>query len=228
MAVELHLPDLPEVPIVIGGPAPAPAAFAPPRMAWPLRLWQGLTGYLPLLLMALLAGATWWLVKIAPSGSSAAPPAAPATDPDYTMQRFDVQRFAPDGRVRLRLEGRELRHYPDGDRIEIDQVEMQAWSPDGRQTSATARRAVSQGEASVVRLEGGAQLQGADSAGVAVQIDSDYLEALLEPEIVRTDQPVDINYGSNRLRAAGLSYDARSRLLEFQGPVRAVLQVPRR
>jgi lipopolysaccharide export system protein LptC len=226
MAVELHLPDLPEVPIAIG--APAPAAFTPPHMPWPLRLWQGLTAYLPLLLMALLAGATWWLVKNAPSGPSAAPTAAPATDPDYMMQRFDIQRFAPDGRVRVRLEGRELRHYPDGDRIEIDQVELRARSADGRLTTATARRAVSRGEVEVVRLEGGAQLQGEDRAGVAVRIDSDYLEALLGSEIVQTDRPVEVSYGSNRLRAAGLSYDARNRLVAFQGPVRAVLQVPRR
>ena len=55
--VELHLPDLPEVPLALTLPGqPAPAGAAPRRaMPWHLRLGEALGSYLPLLLMALLA-----------------------------------------------------------------------------------------------------------------------------------------------------------------------------
>lgn len=223
MSVELNLPDLPEVPISIGGPA-RPRE----RMPWPLRLRNALTSYLPLLLMAALALATWWLVKntpVAPPERSTAPAAGV---PDYTMRSFSVQRFGADGALKVQLDGRELRHYPADDRIEVDEVQLRAVAPDGRITTANARRALSNGAASELQLQGGAEVFGTDSAGQPVEIRSEFLHAFLATEIVRTHLPVQVTQGTNRLSAGGLEYDARSRLMRFQGPVRAVLQAPRR
>jgi lipopolysaccharide export system protein LptC len=222
MSVELHLPDLPEVPISIGRPGPRP------RRPWPLRLRDALSSYLPLLLMVALALATWWLLKNAPRPAPTAPTAGDAGIPDYTMRSFTVQRFAPDGRLRVQLEGRELRHFPVRDRIEIDELDLHAFAPDGRVTTASARRAVSNGRATEVTLEGGAVVDSVDSAGVAVQIRGEFLQALLDDRIVRTDQPAQLTQGPNRLSVGGLEYDGQRRLLRFSGPVQAVLQRPRR
>ena len=52
MAVELHLPDLPEIPLSLGPPhPPGPRA----RVPWHVRVQDVLSAYLPLLLMLLLA-----------------------------------------------------------------------------------------------------------------------------------------------------------------------------
>ena len=61
MSVELHLPDLPEVPISLGA-----MVGKAPRQSIATRLHEGLSSYLPLLLMALLALGSWWLVKNTP------------------------------------------------------------------------------------------------------------------------------------------------------------------
>ena len=61
MPVEIQLPDLPE--IAIGSRAYPPR---PQRQPWHLRWRDGLSSYLPLLLMGALALATWWLVKHTP------------------------------------------------------------------------------------------------------------------------------------------------------------------
>ncbi len=226
MPAELHLPDLPEVPISIGGGRPP----GPPRpvLPWHLRLREALGSYLPLLLMGTLALASWWLVRNAPGVPTERPATLQRTAPDYTMQRFVVQRFGADGQLRLQLEGRELRHYAAGtgtaERIEVDQVDLRAWSPDGRLTTATARRAVSNGDGSRVQLEGGAELLGTDDRGGAIEVKSEFLEALLAEGIVRTDQPVQVLHGTQRLSAAGLVYERERGLLRFAGPVRAVLQ----
>ena len=60
---------------------------------WYLRAIDTASTYLPLLLMALLALGTWWLVKNTPlfEGDRAAAP--PRHEPDYTMTQFMVQRF---------------------------------------------------------------------------------------------------------------------------------------
>jgi len=218
MPVEIQLPDLPDIAFG-GGPRRA--------MPWHLRLRDMLSSYLPLLLMAALALATWWLVKNTPG----APPDRSATVdtgvPDYTMQRFVLQRFAPDGRVTARLEGQALRHYPENDRIEVDALQLQAYAPDGRLTTATARQAVSNGAASELQLQGGAQVIGTDADGRPVTIRSEFLHAYLDTQVVTTDRPVEVVHGANRLRAGGLRYDGQQRVLDFQGPVRASLQVPR-
>lgn len=222
MAVELHLPDLPEVPISISLSRPRV------RPAWPIRVRDALSSYLPLLLMATLAMATWWLLKNTPVSPASTEPVAGPSVPDYTMRRFTVQRFGPDGRLRVQLEGREMRHFPADDRIEVDELDLRAIAPDGRVTTASARRAVSNGRASELQLRGGAVVDSTDLSGQPVQIRSEFLQAFTETEIVRTDQPVRVIQGANRLDAGGLDYDGRRRLLRFSGPVKAVLSSPGR
>src|SRR3954451_24775169 len=102
MSVELHLPDLPEVPIVLGAPPPAPAG-PQLRPAWPLRVRDALSAYLPLLLMALLALATWWLVKTTPTAPVLPDEVPLRHDPDYTMSQFALERFDAAGRLKVRV-----------------------------------------------------------------------------------------------------------------------------
>jgi lipopolysaccharide export system protein LptC len=222
MAVEIQLPDLPE--IAIGG---ASQRLPRARQPWPLRLRDGLSSYLPLLLMAALALATWWLVKNTP-GAPAEREATPDHGlPDYTMRSFVLQRYAPDGRPTARLEGRELRHYPGDGRIEVDALHLQAFLPDGRVIEATARHALSNDDASELQLQGGAEVLGTDSGGRPIEIRSEFLHAFVDTEIVRTHLPVTVKQGANQLRAGGIVYDGKRRRLDFQGPAHASLQVPR-
>ena len=109
MPAELHLPDLPEVAVSLGMP-PSPSAPAPagtprqaPALGWRVR--NALSAYLPLLLMALLAAGTAWLVRNTPGAGSPPSASAPRKEPDYTMQGFSIVRFGPDGHASIRIEG---------------------------------------------------------------------------------------------------------------------------
>lgn len=219
MTVELHLPDLPEVPISLGI-APGPARAAKP---WSLRVHDALSAYLPLLLMALLALATWWLVKSSP------PPPAMTTDrpvsaePDYTMTAFSLDRFDASGRLKLRIEGERLRHYPATDRIEIDAVQIRAVSPEGRVTLAHAERAIGNGDGSEVQLLGGAEVTSEDASGASLLMRGEFLHAFLVTERVKSHLPVTVLTAGAEMRAAGLEYDHATHRLDLVGPMRAVL-----
>jgi lipopolysaccharide export system protein LptC len=204
LSVELHLPDLPEVPISLG-----PAADAPPRAPtpWHLRLRDALSSYLPLLLMALLALATWWLVKNSPRPEAARPVAAVSSEPDYTMSQFAVERFDATGRLKLRIEGAQIRAY----------------APDGRVTLATAKRALGNGDGSEIQLLGGAEVTAQDGSGVPLVMKGEFLHAFLITERVKTHLPVSVRQGGSEFRAAGLEYDHAARRLDLKGPLRAVL-----
>ena len=225
--IELNLPDLPEVPIRLGTPPEPPLPGQPARRIrppWRVRLRDALTAYLPLLLMVLLALGTWWLVKNSPQPVAAEGPRLATGEPDYTLRGFHLQRFGPDGDLQLTLEGRQLHHYPDSDRIEIDEVRLLADSPQAPGSVATARRALANSKATEVQLRGGAQYRGRTPEGLAVEIDSEYLLIESVRQRVSTDQTVQLLVGAHRVRAGGLLWDHRSRVLELKPPIRSVLQ----
>ncbi|MCA3242769.1 MAG: LPS export ABC transporter periplasmic protein LptC [Rubrivivax sp.] len=192
-------------------------------MPWHLRLRETLSTYLPILLMAALALATWWLVKNSPKPPGEVAPRAVSADPDYTMSGFALERFAPDGRLMLRIEGAQMRHYPATDRIEIDGAQIQAWSPAGRLTRASAARAVGTGDGSELQLLGGAEVVGEDAAGVPLLMRSEFLHAFFIDERVESDRPVLVRHGATELRAAGLLYAHASQRLELKGPLKVTL-----
>jgi lipopolysaccharide export system protein LptC len=220
MGVELHLPDLPEVPISLGPlHASEPRVLAP----WHLRLREGLSSYLPLLLMTLLALATWWLVKNSPGAPGTTENRLMRTEPDYSMTQFALERFASDGALKLRVEGAQMQHFPATDRIEIEDVQIRAIAPNGRLTLAHAKRAISNGEGSEIQLMGGAEVTSQDEAGAPLVLRGEFLHAFLVTERVRTHLPVWIQRGSTDMRAGGLEYDHATGRLDLKGPVRAVI-----
>lgn len=224
MAVELHLPDLPEVPIALG---PVRGAPPRPRRPWHLRVRDAISAYLPLLLMTLLALFTWWLVKNTPSTPAPREAATPRSEPDYTMSQFVMERFDAGGRLKVRMAGAHMRHFPDTDRIEIEDVQIRAVAPEGRITVASARRALSNGDGSEVQLMGGARVTSTDAAGEPVQMSSEFLHAFFVEERVKSHLPVAVTVGSTALKAAGLDYDHGQRRLDLMGPMRAVFPPPR-
>ena len=227
---ELHLPDLPEVSVQLGLHEPEPAAGQPARVRqpWGHRILQGLSSYLPLLLMALLAAGTWWLVRNTPTAPGARAPAPPSQTPDYTMTGFAITRFAPDGQVALRIAGDMLRHFPATDRLEIDGVRIRATAPDGRTTDATARQAVANGDGSEIQLLGAAEVISQLPGGQRLEVRGEFLHAFLRFERLRSHLPVLVRHGGTEARAGGLDYDNRQRQLVLNGPVRATVLPPGR
>ncbi len=221
MAIELHLPDLPDVPISFG---PAPAAPVRAPLPWHVRARMALSAYLPLLLMLLLALGTWWLVRNTPGPEEARETAPLRSDPDYVMHGFEVERFDADGKLKVRIQGAQLRHYPDTDRIEVNDARIRAVGADGRVTLARADRALSNGDGSEVQLFGNAQVDGTGPRGEAIEFRGDFLHAFLKTERLRSHLPVWVRRGDSEFRAQGLAYDNLSGLLQLDGHMSALLK----
>lgn len=207
-------------------PADARRATAP----WPARLLDTATAYLPLLLMAMLALGTWWLVKNTPLFDAGTPAAPLRHEPDYTMQQFVVQRFAADGALRLQIEGEVLRHFPDTDTIEVETPRIRAFAPDGRVTNATAKQALANGDGSELVLTGGARVVSHPTAEAEpLEFRGEFLHLFIKTEQVRSHLPVAMTQGATELHADSMAYDNRARVLEFKGRVRATfMPLPRK
>lgn len=203
--------------------APVVRRYALP---WYQRALSALSAYLPLMLMALVALATWWLVKNTPVFQGARPASAARHIPDYTMRNFTVQRFAADGSLRLQIEGDEARHYPDTDTLEIDRARIRSMAPDSGVTLATAAQAISNGDGSEVQLTGHAHVvrqatQVGDEMLEEIDFKSEFLHAFLQTEQVRSHLPVTITRGSMRIEGASMNYDNLGRVAQFTGGVKA-------
>ena len=209
---------------------PVPTHERRTRAHWGVRMRDTISTYLPLLLMFLLALVTWWLARNAPQPEPPRVEGAPRHDPDYAMTGVLLQRFDAAGRLRLEVVGDQLRHFPDDDTIEVDNVRIRAFGRDDRLTLASARRAVTTSKADELRLEGGAQVR-----SDAVQADqqdiefaSEFLHLFVEARRVRTHLPVTLRVGTSDVRAAGLEYTEEPQVMQLQGPLHSVLQpVPR-
>lgn len=225
MAIDLDTLIQPLDPLPASGPQ-----NPPPRPRQPLwwRIGRWISAYLPVVLMALVALATWWLVRNTPRPVEPAAPEPVRHEPDYTMQGVMLQRFAPDGRLSVVVRGTQLRHYPDTDTLEIDGVTIRAIGPDGAVTVAAARRAVANGDATEVQLQGGANVvhEGATPAQ-RIEFDSEFLHAFLATEKLRSHLPVRVRQGTSELRVATLDYDNLARTGQFGGPVRARIELPK-
>lgn len=202
-------------------PAPAPRALIA-TAGWTTRLRDQVSAYLPLLLMALLALGTWWLVNNS-TVTGAERATGPARHvPDYTMGNFTVQRFAREGALRVQIEGTVLRHYPDNDTLEVDQPRIRAYAADGQVTVATAARAISNGDGTEVQLLGGAQVvRQAATPGDEVEFRGEFLHAFLDTQVVRSHLPVTVRRGAAVLNAATLDYRHADQRVQLNGRVRA-------
>jgi lipopolysaccharide export system protein LptC len=199
---------------------PAPSRSTAQVVWMPLR--EALASYLPIVMMVLLALATWWLVKNSPQPAAPAVERAVTHDPDYAMRGALLQRFDRDGVLRLQIEGDRMRHFPDTDAVEVDVVRIRAYAPDGSVTVATAKRAVAQSDGSDVQLMGGARVEReASGSAQALLFQSEFLHAFLDARLVKSHLPVTLRAGNSELRAAGFSYDDNTQVMQLQGPVRA-------
>ena len=200
-------------------PAPARRREAPPLL-WRL---QDLVGtYLPLLILALLAGFTWWLVKSTPLPDDADERRVLRHEPDYQMQGFELQRFKADGTLALQVRGREMRHYPDTDTLEIDGIELRAMGKDGTLTTAQAHQALSNADASEIRLQGDVQvrryaLAQAEQQPAQLEISGEFLQLNPLLEQMRSHLPVTLQAGQGRFSVQSFEYDNLSGQLQFHG-----------
>ncbi|KAF1019304.1 MAG: Lipopolysaccharide export system protein LptC [Paracidovorax wautersii] len=207
----------------------ATAARSPRHSHW-TRLRDMASLYLPVLIIGALALSTFWLVSNTPGPVDASRPQAVRSDPDYRMQNFAMRTYGADGHLKTEIKGDQGRHFPDTDRLEVDEARIRGYDAAGQLMTATARQAISlQGgdevelrkDAVVVR-EAGPNVQG--QMQPRMEFHGDELRAFPSDNKVQSDLPVLIIRGQDRITANRLDYDHNTRVVDLQGRVRGVLQ----
>ncbi|MES2944612.1 MAG: LPS export ABC transporter periplasmic protein LptC [Pseudomonadota bacterium] len=205
------------------------------RQCWTrvLRLWDRVSIYLPLLLMGGLALGTYWLVRNTPVTASVEASKEVKHDADYFMRNFNVKSFDDAGVLKSEIFGVEARHYPDSDTLEIDQARIRSLDGEGRVTTSTANRVLSNGDGSELQLLGNAlivrEASRDNSTGADIprmEFRGEFLHAFVNEERVKSHKPVVLTRGTDKFSGDTFAYNNLDGVIELKGRVKGLL-VPR-
>lgn len=191
--------------------------------------WERLSMYLPMILMGVLALGTYWLVRSTPMFATSSVEQPQGHAPDYLMEKFSVRTFDLEGRLKNEILGLEARHFPDTDTMEIEQVTIRNFNDKGHLTTATANRAVTNGDASEVQLIGNALVvreAAVDKSGQEIprmSLRSEFLHAYMETERVKSHKPVELTRGDDQFTAESMDFDNFDQVMQLHGRVRGTL-----
>lgn len=196
-------------------------------------LWERTIIYIPVLLMGLLALSTYWLVRNTPVSVAPEGQRAVSAEPDYYMRKFGIKTFDDAGQLKSDVSGAELRHYPETDTLEIDQALIRSYSLEGRLTTSTGDRALTNADGSEVQLIGNARVvreAAVDAAGgetPRLEFRGEFLHVFVNEERVKSHLPVVITRGSDQFAGDDFAYNNLDRVADLKGRVKGFL-VPRK
>ena len=184
------------------------------------------SSWLPLGVLAVLAGLTWWLDQLVQPASPRVSGAA-RHDPDLIVDNFSARAFGEDGRTLYTLVARKMVHYPDDNSAHLERLDFEAYQPQQpRMTIASDTGRMLEG-GDKVWFEGNVvMVRDADQRYEASKLTTDRLLVLPDDGVARTASPVLLQSDSGRVEAAGLELNNRTRVLKLDR-VRATYQ-PRR
>lgn len=181
--------------------------------------------YMPVVLMALLALASYWLLRLTPELGEPAPVRAERLEPDYVMSGFSVKVFEPDGRLRGEMAGREVRHRPDNATYEVDDARVRSLAEDGALTTASAQRIISNEAQTEFVLEGEARVVREPAADRGrMEIQGERLQFSAEPQRIWSELPVRVLRDRDELTADRFTHTTEPDVLDMQGRVRLRIQ----
>ena len=194
-----------------------------------LAIWDRLSIYLPIAVMGLMALGTYWLVQHSPKPAAQVVERPVRHEPDYFMKDFSVTTFVESGRLKSEVFGVAGRHYPDTDLLEIDRIRIRSYDDQGRLTTATANRALTDGDAVVVELFGNAVLvreaQPDKDGNIVPRIEfrGEYLHTNTETERVTSDKPVQLRRGNDVFVGDTMDFDNVNQIMVMQGRVKGLI-----
>jgi lipopolysaccharide export system protein LptC len=183
-----------------------------------------LASLLPLLAVALLAGVTYWLLRLN------MPPTPPATvgpkthTPDYFADDFSISMLDQTGATQYRIRAKTMVHYEDDENTDTTEPAIRVFSPGNPEVTSTARRGVINGDASIVDLYDQAQILRAPGRGdPPMRADSEHFRFFVNDDVVQTEKPVKLQRGQSVMTGNGMVYNNTTREIRLLGQVRGTI-----
>ncbi|MFI4981545.1 MAG: LPS export ABC transporter periplasmic protein LptC [Nevskiales bacterium] len=177
---------------------------------------------LPLVLLTLLAGATFWLERASQidDGSSNG---KKRHDPDFVVDNFTTRRFNLEGGLQHSLTAKKMLHYADDDTTDVTAPSLTYYGhiPPTRLTSLQA--SVSK-DGKEVRLTNDVRMVREASADrPELVVTTSELKVFPDDEQARADVPVTIVDGQSTVHGTAMEADNRAQIFTLKGRVQGTI-----
>jgi lipopolysaccharide export system protein LptC len=179
---------------------------------------ERLTLYLPVLLMGMLALASYWLLRATPPSPGPATARTEVHHPHHVMRQFSVRTHGAGGALKTEVLGSEARLFPDDGSMEVDNPRVRSFSPDGVLTTLAGEHGwVNKAHDEFVLRRNARVVRQAATLPNGQQL------SRLDTHRVLSDEPVVLLRGADRLSGNRLDYNDEQRVAVLTGRVRAQL-----
>lgn len=176
--------------------------------------------WLPILVLALAAGGTWWLLR------QVTPPVlqkpAPATHiPDYYFTDATVTTLNDHGKPEAVMTAPRMLHHPGDDSVEVFAPRVEYFIAGGQPWHLQADHALLPSGGKLVELDGHVEMQRVgNNGGPPLIIHTDKMNVDLNTKIATTADPVEILQGNSRMTAVGMTAYMQDNRLQLKANVR--------
>lgn len=186
-----------------------------------LRLW------LLVLFVGLATLASYWILEIIRSHDNNGDLAV-RTRMDYYVDNFNFVKMLPSGQNKYRIVGSKLIHYPNDDHADVTLPVMTNLDPDVPPMSARAERGVikniaNQTENEVHLYEKVVVNRPLSAKSSHLQLNTEYLLAYPDKNIMKTDLPVEIISGATVTTGVGMIANNATQQMEIFSHVYSVI-----
>lgn len=183
-----------------------------------------ITAIIAILLLAGLAGVTYWYSQVGRYGNLVNP--VSREGPDFVVDGVTLTQFDPMGRPTNKLFAERMSHYAVDDRAELVRPHYISLRPDQPQLDARSQQALVQGSGERVVLSGDVVITRAPGADgePAMRLTTEKLLAVPDREQYSTDLPVAMERGDSVIHSVGMDYDNIKRVVKFHSQVRGTIE----
>ena len=188
------------------------------------RLLDKLSVYLPLIVMALLASGSWWLVRSVPELLTPSANKVVREDPDYRLANFSVKSFDLRGRMTREISGDKAQHYPASETLDIEQIRIYAENETGKVLNARSRQGIATDDGKQVTLIGDAYaIRQAFDTSPKLELRGERLLALPDEDRLVSSDPVQITRGRDVFTAQTMDFKTNTGEYLLKGRVQGTL-----
>lgn len=148
---------------------------------------------------------SFWLLQLMQGSEIDAQLGGPPDEPDYIVENFSFVRMTENGQPSYVVSGKRLAHIPRGDVSHVEEPLLRGVEPGRPPMTVNARRAQIFHQEHRVELFDDVDLQRPKTAtSEALRVRTEALTVLPDEEIMKTDQPIQMQLGASSVRGVGM------------------------